>query len=104
MAVFVGVPLHTAQAAGMASIPFILGPREGRAVVGYEQENLRIRRSVTQILLDRLNRGARNEIEKLTELGPAWIFPETPIAQIIVNRASNVEGLVDAALELRKEF
>jgi len=104
MAVFIGAPLHTAQAAGMAGVPFILGSREVREVFGYEREALRIRRSVTQILLDRLNRGARNEVARLSELGPAWIFPETPIAQMIVNRASNVEGLVDAALELRKEF
>jgi hypothetical protein len=104
MAVFIGAPLHTAQAAGMAGVPYILGSREIQEVIGYEQENLRVRRSVTKILLDRLNRGARNEIEKLAELGPARIFPETPIAQIIVNRASNVKGLVDAALELRKEF
>lgn len=104
MAFFIGVPLHTAQAAGMAGVPFILGSRETQEISGYEQENLRTRRSVTQLLLDRLNTGARKEIKKLSEFGPAWIFPETPIAQMLVDRASSVGGLVDAALEIRKEF
>ena len=104
LAYFIGVPLHTAEAAGMANVPFILGSREAKEVVGYERETLRIRRSVTQFLLHRLNKGARSEIERLKELGPAWVFPETPISQMIVSRSSTVEGLVEAAIELRKEF
>lgn len=104
LAARIGAPLHIAEAAGTAGVPFILSARESKEIAGYESETLRTRRSVTQVLLDRLNRGARREVEKLAELGPALIFPETPIARLIVRDSSSPDGLVDAALELRKEF
>lgn len=34
MAFFIGAPLHTAQAAGMAGVPFILGSREMQEITG----------------------------------------------------------------------
>lgn len=104
MAARIGAPLHTAVAAGLVGTPFILSDRESKEIAGYERESLRIRKSVTQILLDRLNRGARREVEKLADLGPVSIFPETPIARLIVRDATSPDGLVEAALELRQEF
>lgn len=104
MAARVGAPLHTAEAAGLACVPFILSDRESKEIAGYERESLRVRKSVTQILLDRLNRGARREVEKLADLGPVSIFPETPIARMIVGDATSPDGLIDVALDLRQEF
>lgn len=104
MAKHIGAPIHTAQAATLACVPFILGARESQQIAGFERESLRVRKSVTQLLLDRLNGGARTEIERLAELGPISMFPETPIARMIVREANSPDGLVEAALELRNEF
>lgn len=104
MAAHIGAPLHMAEAAGITKVPFILSPYEAKELSGFEAETLHVRRSVTQLLLDRLNRGAKKEIEKLAEFGPVSMFPETPIARLIVEKASNPSGLVDGALQLRSEL
>lgn len=104
MAAHVGAPLHILEAAGLTGIPFIQSDYEAKGLAGYEREALRVRRSVTQLLLDRLNHGARKEIEKLADVGPVSVFPETPIARLIVSEAKTPEGLVETALALRGEF
>jgi hypothetical protein len=100
----VGVAIHVAEAAGLAGIPYMLGSSEEGYVRGYEQENFRLRRSVGQILLNRLNAGARAELCKLAELGVMSVFPETPIASLIVQNASSPRGMLEVAIELRNEF
>lgn len=104
MAARVGTPLHMAEAACLARVPYILSSHQARDLAEYESELLRARRAVTGVLLEKLNAGARKEIAKLAELGPVRVFPETPIASLIVQNASTPEGLVSAALQLRSEF
>lgn len=104
MAARVGTPLHTAEAASLARVPYILSPHQSRDLAEYENELLRVRRTVTSVLLEKLNSGARKEVAKLSELGPVCVFPETPIASLIIQNATTPEGLVGAALQLRSEF
>lgn len=104
MAARIGTPLHMAEAACLVRVPYILGSHQTQDLAEYESELLRARRTVTGVLLERLNAGARKEIAKLAELGPVCVFPETPIASLIVQNATTPEGLVNAALQLRSEF
>ncbi len=104
MAARIGTPLHTAEAASIVRVPYILGPKQEHDLRSYEGELLRVRKSVTEILLDKLNCGARKELSKLADLGPISFFPETPIASMIVQNAATPEGLVHAAVQLRAEF
>ncbi|MFC4708282.1 hypothetical protein [Paraburkholderia caffeinitolerans] len=104
MAFWYGAPLHVAESASLARVPYILSHVDEKNLAGYEGELLRIRKGATELLLDRLNAGAKREISKLAELGAAVNFPETPIASMIVRNATSPSGLIDAALELRREF
>lgn len=104
MAARIGTPLHIAEAARIARLPYILGEVQSRDLVGYESEILKVRRSVTQILVERLNHGAREELAKLANLGAPLPFPETPFASLIVQNATTPRGMLDAALQLRSEF
>lgn len=63
-----------------------------------------MRRSVAELMLDRLNSGARKELAQIAQLGVLTTFPETPIASLILQRATSPIGLIDAAIELRAEF
>lgn len=104
MAHWFGAPLQVAEMAGRAQIPYVLAEHQERHLASYERESLRTRKSVTELLLDRLNAGARKEISKLSEFGVLMSFPETPIASLIIRNASSPMGLVDAALQLRSKF
>lgn len=104
MAYWAGAPLHVAEAAGVAKVPYVLGHHEERHLKGFESENLKTRRAVAELMLDRLNRGARKELAQIAQLGVLTTFPETPIASLILQRATSPTGLIDAAIELRAEF
>jgi len=104
MAYWVGAPLHVVEAAGVAKVPYVLGHHEERHLQGFESENLRTRKSVAELMLDRLNSGARKELAQIAQLGVMTSFPETPIASLILQRATSPLGLIDAAIELRAEF
>lgn len=104
LAIRLGVPLHLAEMAGLARVPYVLGPCEERYIHAYEQENMRMRRSLGEILLNRLNAGARKELSQLSALGVMSVFPETPIASLIVQNASSPQGMLDTAIQLRSEF
>lgn len=104
MAFWYGAPLHVAESASLAQIPYVLSQVDEGHLAAYEGELLRVRRGVTEILLDRLNTGAKREISKLAELGATINFPETPIASMIVRNATSPSGLIDSALQLRAEF
>jgi len=104
MAYWYGAPLHVAEAAAIAKVPYVLSSVDEKHLTGFENETLRTRKAVTEILLDRLNIRARREIARLVDLGADMQFPETPIASMIVRNAASPMGLVDAALELRSEF
>lgn len=104
MAYWAGAPLHVAEAAGAAKVPYVLGHHEERYLQGFENENLRTRKSVAELMLERLNGGARKELEQISQLGVLTTFPETPIASLILQRATSPAGLLDAAIELRSEF
>jgi len=104
MAFWTGVPLHVAEAAGLAKVPYVLGHHEELHLQGFENENLKTRKSVAELMLDRLNSGARKELAQIAQLGVLTTFPETPIASLILQRATSPSGLLDAAIELRAEF
>lgn len=104
MAYWAGAPLHVAEAAGLAKVPYVLGHHEELHLRGFEDENLRTRKSVAELMLDRLNGGARKELAQIAQLGVLTTFPETPIASLILQRATSPAGLIDAAIELRAEF
>lgn len=104
MAYWIGAPLHVAEAAGAARVPYVLGHHEEVHLRGFEGENLKTRRSVAELMLDRLNSGARKELSQIAQLGVLTTFPETPIASLILQRATSPAGLIDAAIELRSEF
>ncbi|MCK9382008.1 MAG: hypothetical protein M0P95_13225 [Sulfuritalea sp.] len=99
-----GAPLHVAEAAGLAKVPYVLGHHEELHLQGFESENLKTRKSVAELMLDRLNSGARKELAQIAQLGVLTTFPETPIASLILQRATSPVGLLDAAIELRAEF
>jgi hypothetical protein len=104
MARWYGAPLHVAHAASITGVPYVLGGLEARHLENYDQENIATRRGITQILLERLNEGARRELARLADFGAVSVFPETPIASQLIYRATSAKGLVDAALEMRDEF
>lgn len=104
MAFWAGAPLHVAEAAGLLKLPYVLGHHEELHLQGFENENLKTRKSVAELMLDRLNSGARKELAQIAQLGVLTTFPETPIASLILQRATSPTGLLDAAIELRAEF
>ena len=104
MAYWVGAPLLVAESAGVAKVPYVLGHHEELNLQGFDRENLKTRSSVAKLMLDRLNGGARKELAQIAQLGVLTTFPETPIASLILQRATSPAGLVDAAIELRAEF
>ncbi len=104
MAVRIGAPLHVALAAGRARVPYVLDGRERRYVESYERESLRSRKTVGRMLLDRINASARREVSQLINIGVPTVFPETPIASMILHSSATPAEMVDVALQLRDQF
>ncbi len=104
LAVHIGLPLHIAYTATDARVPYVLSPAEAWDLRTLEVETTNLRSSVSTLLLERLNRGARKELEQLTALSLPAAFPETPIASRILDESTSVSTMVNTALELRREF
>jgi hypothetical protein len=104
LAVRCGEPLHIAEVAGLGRMPFVYGGLDAAYMRSFERETLRQRRSARMILLDRLNGGARREVERLSNLGGATAFPETPIASMLLREAKDVSDTIEVAIQLRSEF
>jgi hypothetical protein len=104
LAVRIGAPLHVAEAAGIARLPYVLGPIEQLYLKPYESENARNRKSVAHILLERLNGGARKELAQLSQLGLPVSFPDTPIASMILHESVSIRDMLKVSLQLRSEF
>lgn len=103
LAVWIGAPLHVAEAAALSRTPFVLGRFELKFLSEFERENIRSRKAIGAFLLDRLNASARKELSRLDELGVPMSFPETPIASLILHNSSSPSEMVDVALGLRDE-
>jgi len=104
LAVWVGEPLRVAEVARQCKVPYVLGAREERYMHSVELESAQVRRSVSSVLLERLNAGARKEIERLSQPGLPLVFPETPIASMLLWNSTSPQGLIQAAIQLRSEF
>jgi len=101
---FYGVPLHISEASRVAKVPYVLAPHETFALKPFESELRESRKLTTQVLLNHLNTGAREKILELQKLSGDVVFPETPIASLILQNANSPEQLVDVALQLRDVF
>jgi len=63
-----------------------------------------IRKGVIATLRERLDAGARRELERLEAIAGPTVFPRTPIATSIIHDSAGPEDLLRIALELREEF
>jgi hypothetical protein len=104
LALEVGMPLHLSEIAWRAQLPYLLTPQQISAVSSVERVELNLRKSVMTHLTERLNEGARRELNRIAELGVRTVFPETPIAGQIVMDSSSPEDFLLIALQLRDEY
>lgn len=104
LAVRVGAPLHVAEAASLSTTPYVLGGADLQFMSSVEREHLHARDSIGHHLLARLSAKARAELSPLAELGVLSVFPETPLASMILAEASTPAEMVEVALRLRSEL
>ena len=60
--------------------------------------------SVVTEIKTHLDRGARRELEELSRLGVRTVFPQTPIASVILENSSKPDDINVVALQLRDEY
>ena len=97
-------PLCLSEFARSASLPFALSSSEDKKISVFEKIESRTCRGIVEVLRQRLNEGARNELFRLAELGEQTVFPRTPIAWQIVRESHKPLDLLRVALELREEY
>ncbi len=99
-----GIPLSIIEMAKFTSLPYSLHSLELKAVKQIELAEINLRQGVIASLMEKLNRGAKKELENLSELGNKTIYPETPIAWQIIRDSTKLEDFLPVALQLREEY
>lgn len=99
-----GIPLSIIEMAKFTSLPYSLHGLELKAVKQIETAEINLRQGVIASLMDKLNAGAKKELENLSELGNKIIYPETPIAWQIIRDSTRLEDFLPVALQLREEY
>src|SRR5258708_3615953 len=99
-----GALMYTRDACGSGHVPCVLFANDLEAVKTVEEHELNKQTNLIAFLKDRLDAGARSELQRLSDLGVETVFPETPIAMQILSESQSIDDLVPIALQLRDTY
>lgn len=100
----VGLPMFIGELSREYNVPYRLADREQARLKHADRIEAVIRKGVIATLRERLDAGARRELERLEAIAGPTVFPRTPIATSIIHDSAGPEDLLRIALELREEF
>lgn len=104
LAAMYGTSLYLSEYCRRAGIPYWLHPGEERMLANNIQMENALKSSVVTEIKTHLDRGAKRQLEELNRLGVRTVFPQTPIASIILENSSKPEDINTIALQLRSEY
>lgn len=99
-----GSALYLSECCRRAGIPYWLHPNEERMLANNIQMENTLKSSVVNEIKSHLDRGAKKQLEELDKLGVRTIFPQTPIASMILENSNKPEDINTVALQLRDAY
>jgi hypothetical protein len=99
-----GATLYLSECCRRAGISYWLHPLEEEMLANYFQMENTVKSSVINEIKTYLDRGAQRQIEELAKLGVRTVFPQTPIASMILINSNKPEDINTVALQLREEY
>lgn len=101
---FHGEPIYLAHLSERWGTPFMPSEFSNRLNRGYEKEARAISKRISDLMLDKLNQGAREQIERINSvLGTHHLFV-TPIGNHLLDGAKSPLDMVENAIALRSSF
>ena len=97
-------PLYISEFAFKLNIPYYLSNHEVKNIELFEELERLTYKNVKQYLYQKLNDNSRKELHKLEQFGEKTIYPETPIAWLIIRDSIYPEDLLKVALQYRIKF
>lgn len=99
-----GKAMYFSEFARTAQIPYYLSDEELDSLKWLDETENHIKHGLINFFKERLDKGSEKILRHLNQIGVPHIFPETPIASIILNESKKPDDLLLIALQLRDEF
>ncbi len=99
-----GCPMYISEACRRLGLPYYLSRWEAQLVSPYEKKETAVMSNIAMTLKEKLDEGARKELEMLSRFGVKIVLPQTPIAAKILGESNSPEDLGRVALQLRDEY
>lgn len=100
-----GIPMALTDYARKANLPYYIPTRSTNHDLSYLDDlNRLMEQDIAKRLLDASSAGIRNEIQELAQLGFNVELPPSPIAGLLLEKASTPEDLIEVAFDLREKY